>query len=264
MNSNALRPSGWTSADAAGLAMLPGLVTYDEVASGFIDHAIRMTAEATQDTFIWPARHEAGDHNANLPPMGLRMRLKDEFDISGFSPKVQVILQALKTYGAIIADNGTSWYISGVPDPRWDNDELHELDVVEGSDFEAINESSLMVDPNSGQVVGGAPPTLSVNDRSGSEANGTLKFTVHLSAASGSTVQVRIVSSNGSATAGSDYTAVDRIVKFKPGKMARSVSVTITNDGAPEANETFTMTLSAPSGATIADATGTGTIVNDD
>jgi hypothetical protein len=118
LNSNDLRPSGWTSADAAGLPILPGLVTYDEVASGHIDHAIRVTAGATQNTFIWPARHQAGDADNTLPPMGLRLRLKASVNISSYPAADQVILTALKTYGMIVADNGTSWFISGAPDPR--------------------------------------------------------------------------------------------------------------------------------------------------
>jgi hypothetical protein len=153
LRSNALRPSGWTSADAAGLPIFPGLVRYDEVASGVIRHAIRFTAPDTQSAFVWPARHEASSiTDPSYPPMGQRFRLKDSFDISGFSWQAQVILQAMKDYGLVLADNGSPWYISGAPDHRWDNDILHELDVVEGSDFEAVDVSSLMVSPNSGQA----------------------------------------------------------------------------------------------------------------
>ncbi|HLY83177.1 MAG TPA: hypothetical protein VKQ71_09325 [Acidimicrobiales bacterium] len=150
LNSDALRPSGWTSADAAGLPILPGLVRFDEVAAGTIDHAIRVTVPATDARFIWPARHQAGTANAALAPMGLRLRLKASVDISGFSAANQVILLALKRYGAIVADNGSPWYISGVPDNRWNNADLHLLGQIAGSDFEAVDESTLMVDPNSG------------------------------------------------------------------------------------------------------------------
>jgi len=123
LNSHALRPEGWTSADAAGLAILPGLVLYDEVAAGEINHAIRFTAPQTQRAYVWPARHYASNLvGAQYPPMGQRFRLKAGFDISGFSPEVQVILRALKTYGMILSDNGSAWYISGTPDERWDND----------------------------------------------------------------------------------------------------------------------------------------------
>ena len=154
LNSNALRPAGWTSADAAGLPILSGLVLYDEVASGLITHAIRFTADATQMAYLWPARHYASDiTDPDYPPMGLRLRLKADFDISGFSPEVKVILQAMKTYGIILADNGSSWYVTGAPDERWDNDTLvGELAQVPGSAFEAVDVSGLMVDPNSGQA----------------------------------------------------------------------------------------------------------------
>ncbi|MBN2007421.1 MAG: right-handed parallel beta-helix repeat-containing protein [Anaerolineae bacterium] len=153
LGSYALRPSGWTSADAAGLPILPGLVRYDEVASGEIRHAIRFTAEQTRHAYVWPARHYASElTGSQYPPMGQRFRLKANFDISGFSSEMRVILQAMKTYGIILADNGSNWYISGVPDERWDNDVLHEFGQVHGSDFEAVDVSSLMLDEDSGQV----------------------------------------------------------------------------------------------------------------
>lgn len=159
LNSNALRPDTWTSADAAGLPILPGLVRYDEVASGEITHALRFTVPQTRSAYIWPARHEASDlTGAQYPPMGQYFRLKANYDISGFSPQAQVILRALKKYGMILADNGSSWYVSGAPDERWDNDILHELGAVKGSDFEAVDVSSLMVDPNSGRVSTGPSP----------------------------------------------------------------------------------------------------------
>lgn len=151
LTSDALRPDTWTSADAAGLPILPGLVRYDEVLSGEITHAIRFTAPHTRRAYVWPARHYASSSTtSSLPPMGQRFRLKASFNISGFSAANQVLLRALKKYGMFLADNGSSWYLSGVPDERWDNDDLHALDVIRGSDFEAIDESSLMVDPNSG------------------------------------------------------------------------------------------------------------------
>lgn len=153
LNSHALRPDGWTSADAAGLPILPGLVRYDEVASGEIRHAIRFTAPDTQAAHVWPARHDASSEtNPNLPPMGLRLRLRADYDISDFSPEIQVLLQAFKTYGIILADNGSPWYISGAPDERWDNEILHEIDVITGADFEVVDVVSLMIDPDSGQA----------------------------------------------------------------------------------------------------------------
>ncbi len=158
LNSNALRPEGWTSADAAGLPVLAGLVRYDEVAEGEITHALRFTAPETRREYLWPARHYASDLTGDeYPPLGQRFRLRADFDISGFSPEVQIILRALKRYGMILADNGSSWFISGVPDERWDNDALGELRQVQGSDFEAVDVSSLIVDPDSGQAQG---PTL--------------------------------------------------------------------------------------------------------
>jgi hypothetical protein len=154
LTSSDLRADGWTSADAAGLPILPGLVRYDEVASGEIRHAIRFTASQTRASHVWPARHDAsGSNSASLPPMGQRFRLKAGFDISGFSPDVKVILTAMKRYGLILADNGSSWYISGAPDDRWDNDVLRELKDVPGSAFEAVNVSGMIIDPDSGTAV---------------------------------------------------------------------------------------------------------------
>jgi len=152
LRSNALRPDGWTSADAAGLPILPGLARFDEVSAGEIAHALRFTAPQTQDNYVWPARHEASSlTGAQYPPMGLRLRLKAGFDVSSFSPQVQVILTALKRYGMVLADNGSAWYVSGVPDSRWNDDVLvGELSRVKGSDFEAVDVGSLMVNPSSG------------------------------------------------------------------------------------------------------------------
>ncbi len=164
LNSQALRPSGWTSADAAGLPVLPGLVRYDEVAAGEIQHAIRFTASHTQKALVWPARHFASsDTNPDRPPMGLRVRLKANFNISGFSAQVQVILRAMKKYGLILADNGSDWYLSGAPDERWDNDVLRQLQQISGSNFEAVDVSSLMIDPNSGEARGGSACDLDDN-----------------------------------------------------------------------------------------------------
>ena len=153
--SNGLRPQGWTSADAAGLPILPGLVTYAEVASGTIDHAIRITVPRSQQAALWPARHQAGSTtDPDVAPMGLRLRLRASLDPAAYPVAVRPIIVALKTYGAIVADNGSPWFISGVPDDRWDNDALHSLGAIKGSDFEAVDASSLQLDPNSGQVRG--------------------------------------------------------------------------------------------------------------
>jgi hypothetical protein len=144
LRSNALRPAGWTSADAAGLPILPGLVRYDEVAAGAILHALRFTAPSTARAYIYPARHQAGCSASNcLAPMGLRVRLKASVDISGFGPQARVILAALKRYGMLLADNGSPWYVTGAPDARWNDDDLHALQTLHGSDFEAVDTSAL-------------------------------------------------------------------------------------------------------------------------
>ena len=140
LNSNALRPLGWTSADAAGLPILPGLVRYDEVAAGHIDHAVRFTVPNTQKGYIFPATHYASSStNAALPPMGLRLRLKANFSLAGFHGQSLVILRALKTYGMIVADNGSSWYVTGSADRRWNDTDLNQLKSVPGTAFEAVN-----------------------------------------------------------------------------------------------------------------------------
>lgn len=154
LTSNALRPEPWTSADAAGLPILAGLVRYEEIAAGVIPHALRFTAQLTREAYVWPARHQAGaTTDTTVPPMGQRFRLKAEVELGDFSPTNQIILQALKTYGMFLADNGSNWFLSGVPDDRWDNDDLRELrEGIVGRDFEAVDISSLIVDPDSGQV----------------------------------------------------------------------------------------------------------------
>jgi hypothetical protein len=144
LRSNKVRPSGWTSADAAGLPIFPGLVRWDEVARGGIDHALRFTVESTRRAYIYPARHYASDSNdPSLPPMGLRVRLKADYPTAGFPSQARIVLEALKRYGMLVADNGSDWYISGAPSPRWDNDALHTLGRVKGSAFEVVNTRSL-------------------------------------------------------------------------------------------------------------------------
>jgi hypothetical protein len=139
LRSNRLRPRGWTSADAAGLPILPGLARYDEVRRGRIDHALRFTASRTRRAFVYPARHFASDlTDPDLPAMGQRLRLRRGYDISGFPRQARIVLRALKRYGMILADNGSSWYVSGAPDPGWDNDQLHALHRVPGRAFEVV------------------------------------------------------------------------------------------------------------------------------
>jgi hypothetical protein len=144
LRSNHLRPAGWTSADAAGLPILPGLARYGEVKRGAIDHALRFTAPCTAARYVYPARHIAPTCGAGVyPPMGLRVRLKASVDITGLPYQARVIAEALKRYGLILADNGSPLYISGAPDLRWNNDALHQLDRLSGSDFEVVDTSSL-------------------------------------------------------------------------------------------------------------------------
>lgn len=159
LESNELRPDGLTSADAAGLPVFPGLVRHEEVANGEIGHALRFTAPRTGRAYVWPARHFASrSDDPALPPMGQRFRLKASVDISGFSPENQVILRALKTYGMILADNGSPWFVSGAPDDAWDNDALNaELRQLTGSDFEAVDVSPLMREPDSGAASTAGP-----------------------------------------------------------------------------------------------------------
>lgn len=153
LRSNALRPAGWTSADAAGLPILPGLARFDEVASGRIEHALRFTAPVTQRAFLWPARHQAGSTNsATAPPMGAWFRLRADFDTSSLGPQARVIAEALKVHGMVLADNGSAWYISGAPDPRWDNADLRTLSRIKGSDLSAVDMSPLMIAADSAQT----------------------------------------------------------------------------------------------------------------
>lgn len=145
LKTGALRPAGWTSADAAGLPILPGLVRYDEVKSGQITHALRFTVSKTQKGYILPATHWASSStDANLLPMGARLRLKASFDTSGYSGDARVILEALKKYGMIVADNGSNYYISGATDSRWNDDDLNQLKTVPGSAFEVVNTGSIV------------------------------------------------------------------------------------------------------------------------
>jgi hypothetical protein len=144
LRSNRLRPAGWTSADAAGLPIFPGLARWDEAKRGVIDHALRFTAARTRRAYVWPARHYASSSpDPALPPMGLRVRLKASFDVRPFPRQARIVLVALKRYGMMLADNGSNWYISGAPSPGWSNDQLHTLGRVHGSDFEVVDAAPL-------------------------------------------------------------------------------------------------------------------------
>lgn len=156
LRSNALRPAGWTSADAAGLPILPGLVNYDEVVSGRIDHAIRMTAETTDTHYVWPARHEAGAvGNSAYPPMGARFRLSARFHLprSRCARACQVVIQAMQTYGLILADNGSNWFFGGTADNRWTYTMVDQLKQIPARAFQAVDESCLMLSAASGRAL---------------------------------------------------------------------------------------------------------------
>jgi hypothetical protein len=144
LRSNKVRHAGWTSADAAGLPILPGLARREDLSHGGIDHALRFTVERTRRAYIYPARHFASSLTSkSLPAMGQRLRLKKGYDISHFPPQARAVLRALKTYGMIVADNGSDWYITGAPDKGWNNDDLHTLGQVKGRAFEVVDTSSL-------------------------------------------------------------------------------------------------------------------------
>jgi hypothetical protein len=151
LTSDALRPAGWTSADAAGLPILPLLANYDQVASGAMDHAIRVTAECTQETYVWPARHEAGQDDDNCPPMGTRFRLDADFSLPSAqcSSFCQTVVTTMKTYGLIVADNGSNWYFQGTMDTRWTDTEVDQLKAIPASALEAVNEACLQISPHS-------------------------------------------------------------------------------------------------------------------
>jgi hypothetical protein len=144
LRSNKLRPKGWTSADAAGLPILPGLARYDEVRRGSIDHALRFTVSRTRRSYVYPARHFASNlTDRSLPPMGMRFRLRKSFSLKGYGRQSRIVITALKRYGMIVADNGSDWFISGAPNRGWNNDDLHRLGNVHGSDFEVVDTRSL-------------------------------------------------------------------------------------------------------------------------
>jgi hypothetical protein len=165
LRSNALRPAGFTSADAAGLPILPGLVNYSEIAAGAMDHAIRFTAACTQESYVWPARHEAGQSDTNCPPMGARFRLNASFSLSASecSAFCQRVITTMKTYGLILADNGSNWYFQGTADRRWTYSEVDQLKQIPASQFVAVDESCLMISVNSGAAR--QPGTASYDSR---------------------------------------------------------------------------------------------------
>lgn len=152
LGSNRLRPDGWTSADAAGLPILPGLVRWDEVEAGSIRHAIRFTTSCTRDAHVWPARHEAGVDDPDCPPMGARFRLRSDFDLAGFTPKARTILRAMQRNGLTLADNGADWFFQGTRDRRWRNGLLDQLKEVPAAAIEAVDVSGCMVAADSARA----------------------------------------------------------------------------------------------------------------
>ena len=164
LKANLNRPDTWTSADAAGLPILPGLIRYGEFTAGEINHAIRFTAPQTRNQYVWPATHQASDlTGSHYPPMGARLRLKAAFDISGFDPRIQVILRALKKYGMILADNGSRWYLSGEHDPAWDDDLLGQLKTIAGSNFEAVETAPMRIATSSTKAFQ-PPPAVNLRE----------------------------------------------------------------------------------------------------
>lgn len=227
LGSDALRPLTWTSADAAGLPIFPGLVRWDEVQAGAINHAIRFTAQQSDRSFLWPARHQAGTAaNASLPPMGARFRLKSSYTISTFSAQAQVILRAMQHYGLILADNGSNWFFSGTEDAAWPDSLLSELKTIPASQFEAVDESSLMVDINSGAT--GPPATPAAPVAIAGEASAT----VYWNAPTGAVASYTITASPGGSAA------------TVPGT-TRSATVSGLTDGT---SYTFTITATNPVG----------------
>ena len=246
--SNALRPSGWTSADAAGLPVFPGLLRYDEVLAGEIRHAIRFTVPQTQRAFVWPARHYASSlTGTQYPPMGARFRLRASFDISTFSAANQVILRALKKYGMMLADNGSAWYLSGAPDDRWDNNDLHNLGLLKGSDFEAVDVASLMIDPNSGQAKQSTTVSVAVTPSSATvPVNGTQQFSAALSNAPSNLVNWIV---NGAAGGNSSVGLISTAGLYTaPAAVPAGGSVTVqaASVDSPSATGSATVTITAP------------------
>ena len=260
MNTNDRRPEGWTSADAAGLAILPGLVRRDEVFGiAEIGHAFRVTVQNTNG-HVYPASHTAGSAAGALP-MGARLRLKAGTNISSFTAEMQRIFRAMKKHGLIVADNGSNMYVSGTFDTLWDNDVLNPaFGALTAADFEVVQ-------------LGYNPPqpafALSIGDTSATEGDsGTTAatFTVTLAPAASGTVTVNYAAANGTAVSGADFNPASGTATFLAGDTSKTVSVNVKGDTLDENNETFLVNLSSPTGigAGIADGQGVGTIMDDD
>ena len=265
MKTNNRRPEGWTSADASGLAIFPGLVRYDEAANSNvaeIKHAFRVTVRSTNG-HVYPASHTGGFTSGALP-MGARLRLKT--NVNGVDPVTRTndpvarkIFRAMQKYGLIVADNGSDMYVSGTYDVRWNNDVLNPaFHSLRASDFEVVQ---------LGWKPSAVVPTLSIGDVAVTEGHSgtkTMTFTARLSTASAQTVSVSYATSNITAVAGSDYVAALGTLSFAPGQTTRTAAVTVLGDRTKEASETFRVTLSNPANATLADGVALGTITNDE
>ena len=245
--SNALRPATWTSADAAGLPIFPGLIRYDEVLAGEIRHAIRFTVPRTLRAYVWPARHYASSiTDPAYPPMGARFRLKASFDISGYSASNQVILKALKKYGMMLADNGSAWFLSGAPDDRWNNDDLHKLGQITGSNFEVVDVSPLMVDANSGQAIQSGVSVLVSPSSASVLENTTRQFTATVNNSTDTSVtwSVNGVVGGNSVTGWIDPTGLYLAPNIVPSPA--TVTVKATSVATPAAAGTASVTVTAP------------------
>ena len=238
---NNLRPSTWTSADAAGLPIFPGLVRYDEIAAGEIRHALRFTVPQTRRAFVWPARHYASSlTGSQYPPMGVRFRLRANFDISGYSATNQIILRALKKYGMMIADNGSAWFLSGAPDSRWNDSDLHNLGAVHGSDFEVVDVSGLMISSDSGQARQATGTTVIVTPSTASvQINNTQQFQANQAV----TWSVN-GAGNGSINSSGLYTAPSSVP-------SAAVTITATSTTTPTVSGTATVTVTPAAPVTV-------------
>jgi hypothetical protein len=259
LTSDALRPAGWTSTDAAGLPIFPGLVRYDEVfQQGEIRHAIRFTVPQTQRAYVWPARHFASYlTSSEYPPMGARFRLTASFDISWYPPEVQIIMTAMKKYGIILADNGSPWFISGVPDDRWNDSSLHWLTTIKGAQWEAVDSSPLMADPNSGRALT-IPVSVNVTPASAAVRTGTSQQ--FSAAVTGTANRLVTWDVNGVAGGNSIVGAISSTGLYTaPSSLPSPISVTVhanstaaAASGYSSATVTTTNVAVLPSGATIA------------
>ncbi|HYH50076.1 MAG TPA: hypothetical protein VEG38_11070, partial [Acidimicrobiia bacterium] len=259
LRSHALRPSGWTSADAAGLPILPGLLRRDEVAAGEVDHAIRLTARRTDRSFVWPARHQAGAaRDPALPPMGAWFRLKADFDLSRFRPDTQVVLRAMQRHGLILADNGSDWYFTGTSEPGWDTALLNQLKTVPAGAFEAVDTSPLMADPDSGRVVSGGPtPGSTIATSAPTSSTGRPTATTRPKPATTGTrpASPAATTAPGATTAGPVTTTTAAVTTTTAGVTMTTAGVATTSGpGAGERSSPMsTMALAAPDADRAAD-----------